>query len=145
MDGSIKATLGPMTPGGTVSLRDAFAKGATGPVQRQDVSFDGKVSPADAAQKVAQVVEPEQIQAAVDKIASYVESISRSLSIHVDDRSGAGGGFVVKVQDATTEEVIRQIPSEEVLAISAAISQQVDSLKLMGEEGARGLLLEVVS
>ena len=144
MDGSIKATVGPMTPGGTVSLRDAFAKGASGAVQRQDVSFDGKVSPADATQKVAQVVEPEQIQAAVDKIAAYVESLSRSLSIQVDERSGAGG-FVVRVQDATTEEVIRQIPSEEVLAISAAISQQVDSLKVMGEEGARGLLLETVS
>lgn len=144
MDGSIKATVGPMTPAGTVSLRDAFAKGASGPVQRQDVSFDGKVSPADATQKVSQVVDPEQIQAAVDKIAAYVESLSRSLSIRVDDRSGAGG-FVVQVQDATTEEVIRQIPSEEVLAISAAISQQVDSLKVMGEEGARGLLLEAVS
>lgn len=145
MEGSIKATVGPMTPGGTVSLRDAFAKGATGPVQRQDVSFDGKVSPADAAQKVSQVVEPEQIQAAVDTITAYVESLSRSLSIRVDDRSDAGGGFVVQVQDATTDEVIRQIPSEELLAVSAAISDQVDSLKVMGEEGARGLLLEAVS
>lgn len=142
MDGGIKATVGPMTPAGTVSLREAFSQGASGPVQRQDVSFDGKVSPADATQKVSQVVEPEQIQAAVDKIAAYVDSISRSLSISVDDRSG---GFVVQVQDGATEEVIRQIPSEEVLAISAAISQQVDSLKVMGEEGARGLLLDAVS
>jgi flagellar protein FlaG len=106
------------------------------------VSFDGKVSPADTAQKVSKVVEPEKIQAAVEKIAAYVESLSRSLSISVDDRSG---GFVVQVQDSSTEEVIRQIPSEEVLAISAAISQQVSSLKVMGEEGARGLLLETVS
>lgn len=142
MDGGIKSTVGPMTPAGTVSLREVFSRGASGPVQRQDVSFDGKVSPADATQKVSQVVEPEQIQAAVDKIAAYVDSISRSLSISVDDRSG---GFVVQVQDAATEEVIRQIPSEEVLAISAAISQQVDSLKVMGEEGARGLLLDAVS
>ena len=142
MDGGIKATVAPMASGGTVSLRDAFEKGARGPVQRQDVSFDGKVSPADATQKVSQVVEPEQIQAAVDKIASYVESLSRSLSISVDDRSG---GFVVQVQDSATQEVIRQIPSEEVMAISAAISQQVDSLKVMGEEGARGLLLEAVT
>ena len=142
MDGGIKATVAPMAPGGTVSLRDAFEKGARGPVQRQDVSFDGKMSPGDASQKLAQVVEPEKIQAAVDKIAAYVESLSRSLAIRVDDRSG---NFVVQVQDANTEEVIRQIPSEEVLAISAAISQQVESLKVMGEEGARGLLLETVS
>lgn len=142
MDSGIKATLGPITPAGTVSLGEEFSKGASGPVQRQDVSFDGKISPADATQRVSQVVGPEQIQAAVDKIAAYVDSISRSLSISVDDRSG---GFVVQVQDATTEEVIRQIPSEEVLAISEAISQQVDSLKVMGEDGARGLLLETVT
>ena len=144
MDGNIKATVAPMTPRGTVSLRDAFASGANGPIQRQDVSFDGKVSPTDASQKVSQVVAPEQIQAAVDKIAAYVESLSRSLTVRVDERSGAGG-FVVQVQDASTEEVIRQIPSDEVLAISEAIAQQIDSLKVMGEEGARGLLLKTVS
>jgi flagellar protein FlaG len=85
------------------------------------------------------VVDQEQIEAAVAKIASYVESLSRSLAIRVDERSG---DIVVQVRDANTEEIIRQIPSEEVLAISAAISQQVDALRLMGEEGARGLLLD---
>ena len=103
------------------------------------MSFDGKVSPSDSTQRVSQVVDQETIEAAVAKIASYVESLSRSLAIRVDARSG---DFVVQVQDANTEEIIRQIPSEEVLAISAAISQQVDSLRLMGEEGARGLLLD---
>ena len=139
MEGGIKATVRPMTPNGTVSLADAFSKGARGLAERQDVSFDGKVSPSDATQKVSQVVDQEQIEAAVAKIASYVESLSRSLAIRVDERSG---DFVVQVQDAKTEEIIRQIPSEEVLAISAAISQQVDALQLMGEEGARGLLLD---
>ena len=139
MEAGVKATVAPLTPKGTVSLSDAFSRGARGPVERQDVSFDGKVSPSDATQRVSQVVDQEKIEAAVAKIASYVESLSRSLNIRVDERSG---DFVVQVQDATTEEVIRQIPSEEVLAISAAISQQVDGLKLMGEEGARGLLLD---
>lgn len=139
MESGIKATVKPMTPNGTVSLSDAFSKGARGVVERQDVSFDGKVSPSDATQKVAQVVDKEKIEAAVAQIASYVESLSRSLAIRVDERSG---DFVVQVQDANTDEIIRQIPSEEVLAISAAISQQVDALKLMGEEGARGLLLD---
>ena len=60
----------------------------------------------------------------------------------MDEQSG---DFVVQVQDANTEEIVRQIPSEEVLAISAAISEQIDSLRLMGEEGARGLLLEEVT
>lgn len=142
METSIKATVVPVAPQGTVSLSEAFKKGASGPPQRQDVSFDGKISPADAAQNIAKVVEPEKIAEAVEKVAAYVESLSRSLSISVDQRSG---DFVVKVQDANTEEVIRQIPSEEVMAISAAISEQLDGLRLMGEKGAQGLLLEQVT
>lgn len=139
MESGIKSTISPMAPSDMVSLSDAFKKGAQGPVQRQDVSFDGKLSPADPVAKVAQVIDPAVIEAAVARIADYVESLSRSLAITVDDRSG---DFVVKVQDANTEELIRQIPSEEVLAISAAIAQQVESLRLMGEEGAQGLLLD---
>ena len=142
MESGIKATVGPMADTVAVSLSEAFKKGARGPVERQDVSFDGKMSPADASQKTAQVIEPEKIEAAVANLAAYVESLSRSLAIRVDERSG---DFVVQVQDANTEEVVRQIPSEEVLAISAAISEQVDALRLMGEEGARGLLLETVT
>ena len=139
MDSGIKATVRPLTPDNTVSLRDAFARGATGPVDRQDVSFDGKASPGDSSQKVEQVVDQEQLQAAVAKVSSYVQSLSRSLDIRSDERTG---DTVIKVFDKSTDELIRQIPSEEVLAISAAISEQLDVLKLMGEEGARGLLLE---
>ena len=142
MDSGIKATVSPIAVDGVVSLSEAFKKGAQGPVQRQDVSFDGKISPGDTNQKISKVVEPEKIEAAVAKVAAYVESLSRSLAITVDESSG---DFVVQVQDANTEEIIRQIPSEEVLAISAAISEQVESLRLMGEEGARGLLLEAVT
>ena len=50
----------------------------------------------------------------------------------------------MRVQNASTEELVRQIPSEEVMKISQAISDQLDSLKVMGEEGARGLFLETV-
>ena len=142
MESGIKATVSPMADKPAVSLSEAFKKGARGPVERQDVSFDGKMSPADATQKTSQVIDPEKIEAAVANLAAYVESLSRSLAIRVDERSG---DFVVQVQDANTEEIVRQIPSEEVLAISAAISQQVDELRLMGEEGARGLLLETVT
>jgi flagellar protein FlaG len=142
MDSGIKATVRPLTPDNTVSLKDAFSRGAAGPIDRQDVSFDGKASPADSSQKVEQVIDQEQLQAAVAKVSSYVQSLSRSLDIRSDDRTG---DTVIQVFDKSTDELIRQIPSEEVLAISAAISEQLDVLQLMGEEGARGLLLETRS
>ena len=142
MDSGIKATVRPLTPDNTVSLKDAFSRGAAGSIDRQDVSFDGKASPADSSQKVEQVIDKEQLQAAVAKVSSYVQSLSRSLDIRSDERTG---DTVIQVFDKSTDELIRQIPSKEVLAISAAISEQLDVLHLMGEEGARGLLLETRS
>ena len=141
MDGSIKATVGPMTPAGTVSLRDAFAQGASGPVERQDVSFDGKIQPTDSVENLAPVIDAAAVEAAVAKIASYAESLGRNLNISVDEQTG---GFIVRVQNASTEELVRQIPSEAVMKISQAISDQLDALEVMGEEGARGLFLETV-
>jgi flagellar protein FlaG len=123
-----------------VDLREEFTAGASGPIQRQDVSFDGKEQPGDAALNMSRVVDPADIQAAVADIASYVEGLGRSLAITVDEQSG---DYIVKVQNADTEEVVRQVPSEELVRVAAAIRAQLDSLDLMGEDGARGLLLEV--
>ena len=69
-----------------------------------------------------------------------MKGLGRSLAITVDDRSG---DFIVQVQNAQTKEVIRQIPSEEVMRIAAAVEDRNDALRLMGERGAGGLLLDV--
>ena len=122
-------------------LATEFKKGAAGAPQRQDVSFDGKSQPEDVTQTIDAVVDAESVAKAVASIVSFAEGLGRSLAISVDDRSG---DFVVRVQNASTEEFVRQIPSEDVLKISAAIKDQVANMDLMGGEGARGLLLEVV-
>ena len=117
-------------------------KAANGAPVRQDVSFDGIIQPQDAVQSSDSVIDEESVAQAVQKIVSYGESLGRSLAISVDERSG---DFIVKVQNASTDEVVRQIPSEEVLRIAAAIKEQFSNLDLMGEEGARGLLLEALA
>ena len=119
-----------------------FKKAASGVPDRQDVSFDGIIQPQDVVQSVDSVIDAESIAKAVDSIVSYGESLGRSLAIAVDERSG---DFVVTVQNAATDEKVRQIPSEEVLRIAAAIEEQFANLELMGEEGARGLLLETLA
>lgn len=134
----------PMSVGGPqvpVNLSDEFSKGASGPSLPGNLSFDGKLSDADAAAAAVKVVDPARLSEAVQQIASFVQNLGRSLSISVDDQSG---DFVVQVQNATTDEVVRQIPSEEVLRISAAIEQRNASLTLMGERGAGGLFLDAV-
>lgn len=124
-----------------VDTAKEFKQAASGPQLRQDVSFDGKIQPTDSVENLAPVIDAAAVEAAVAKIASYAESLGRNLNISVDEQSG---GFIVRVQNASTEELVRQIPSEAVMKISQAISDQLDALEVMGEEGARGLFLETV-
>lgn len=68
----------------------------------------------------------EQVQNAVQEIRKSVESSSSSnLQFSVDDDTGR---TVVRVIDKTTGDVIRQIPSEEVIALSKAMDQMTGLL-----------------
>ncbi|WP_438971091.1 flagellar protein FlaG [Methylophaga sp.] len=61
----------------------------------------------------------QQLESAVSRINEYVQNIQRSIEFSVDEATGKD---VVKILDKQTEEVIRQIPSEEVLAIAKSIA-----------------------
>ena len=65
----------------------------------------------------------QQVDQAVSQINDYVQNVQRSLQFSVDETSGRN---VVRVIDKTTEEVIRQIPIEEVLVIARTIAEQLD-------------------
>ena len=142
MDNNISMLSQVRLPSPVVDTSAEFKAAAAGPEKRQDVSFDGKMQPTDSVGQVSTVIDAEAIEAAVAKIASFAEGLGRTLSITVDDRSG---DFVVTVQNASTEELVRQIPSEEVLKISQAISDQLQSLEVMGEKGAQGLFLKALA
>ncbi len=62
----------------------------------------------------------QQLESAVSRINEYVQNIQRTIEFSVDEQSGKD---VVKILDKQTEEVIRQIPSEEVLAIAENIAE----------------------
>jgi flagellar protein FlaG len=116
-----------------------FKEVASGVAKRQQMAFDGKVQPQDVVKSTDSVKDTEALTRAVETIASYAESLGRSLAISVDDRSG---DFIVRVQNASTEELVRQIPSEEVLAISQAIKDSVSKMDIPGADSVRGLLLK---
>ena len=63
-------------------------------------------------------VDAVELHAAVQDIAKNVRNVQRSLQFSVDQNSGR---TVITVVDKTTEEVIRQIPPEEILAIADRI------------------------
>lgn len=62
---------------------------------------------------------------AVENINQFVNSQGRTLNFSVDEESGKP---VVKVIDFETKEVIRQIPSEEVLTMAKAIKRLQEDL-----------------
>jgi len=62
----------------------------------------------------------EQIRQAVQQMQSAVESSAHNLQFTIDKESGK---TVVRVVDDQTQEVIRQIPSEEVIALSHALER----------------------
>lgn len=73
---------------------------------------------------------PELIKQAVDEVNSFLQATKRNLQFEVDDQTDR---FVVKIVDADNGKLIRQIPSEEMLAF----------IKRMQElDGKRGFVLQ---
>jgi len=60
-----------------------------------------------------------QVEDAVVTLQAFAQSVSRDLNFTVDDGSGQ---VVVKVTDAISGDVIRQIPSEEALQLAENLS-----------------------
>lgn len=61
-----------------------------------------------------------EINAAIDKLQDYVQRLDRELQFSVDKDTGR---TVVKIFDAQTQEVVRQIPSEELLEITKSLER----------------------
>jgi flagellar protein FlaG len=84
-------------------------------VPRQQSSGDGQpVPPVAGTPPVAEVKE------AVSRLNQYVQTLRRDLEFRVDEGTNT---VVVTVVDPSTKEVIRQIPSEEVLAVAKSLEQ----------------------
>ena len=65
---------------------------------------------------------PDQLKDAIKSVQEYIQPFNSDLEFSVNDETRQ---VVVKVIDSVTREVIRQIPSEEMLAIAKAL----DSIK----------------
>lgn len=60
----------------------------------------------------------DQLQEAVQRVNDFVQPFNNGLQFSLDDDTGK---TIVKVIDKTTDEVIRQFPSEEMLNIAKAL------------------------
>lgn len=118
------------TLGRTVETRssDSTEKVA---VQRQTIAVE-------VAEVETQEIDMELSQEALEKVVSqlnaYIQNTQRDVDFSVDDSTGR---VVVRVIDSESEQVIRQIPSEEMLAISRHLVESLET------EQPKGFLIEL--
>ena len=87
--------------------------GQSDPLQNKEITASKEIDATDIKEK---------LEDSVNRLNDLVQTVSRDLQFSIDDTSGE---TVITVLDSSTEKVIRQIPSEEVMALS----QNFDSLK----------------
>ncbi len=85
----------------------------SGPPGGKDASAGGEGLPVARAAAAAQ-----DLQRILRKLNDAMAATQRNLTFRIDEGSGR---TVITVVDATTHEVVRQIPAEEVLAVSRAL------------------------
>jgi flagellar protein FlaG len=83
-------------------------------------------------QPLSSQVSQQELEAAVAKIKEAIKPLnSNSLEFSIDDSTGR---TIVRIVDSATKEVVRQIPSEEMLAIVRSIKS--DSKGLLVQSNA---------
>lgn len=92
------------------------------PAAAKEVALPQAIS---AAQQQDAVPSQAELDNAVSSLNEHMQSIRRDLNFSVDEDSGR---VVVKVVDTETNEVIRQIPSEEVMALARGIKDYSNRL-----------------
>jgi len=61
-----------------------------------------------------------EVEESVDTLNQFIKSLNNPMLFSIDDDTGK---TVVKIVDSTTQEVIKQIPSEEILSIAKALDK----------------------
>ncbi len=87
------------------------------------------------AQPSQQEMSQTELRDMVSELNTQIQAVQRDLSFSLDEGSGK---TVIKVMDSDSGEIIRQIPSEEVLAIATYFKEVRDSAEQ--SEVAPGLL-----
>lgn len=92
---------------------------------KESVSGTVIANPVTAKEKSEKVVDKDELLQAVEVLNQAVSIQQRALSFSVDDASGRS---VIKVVDYETDELIKQIPTEELLKVARHIKQLQDEV-----------------
>jgi flagellar protein FlaG len=89
---------------------------------------EGKEMPSVAVKAAPPVpeFEPKDLDKAIAELQDFVDGLGRSLSFRRDESIEKS---VITVRDTQTNQVVRQIPSEEVVAISRQIREEMMEMR----------------
>lgn len=89
----------------------------------------------EAVNKTSEPAQSQLTEEVVNELNDAILGVRRELRFSIDEDSGRA---VVQVMDSETGETIRQLPSEEVLAVSRHIRELVESSQSSGGSSAEG-------
>lgn len=95
------------------------------PILQNIPSSSAPVQTTNAVQQVTNSPSLDQVKQAVDSINHSMQSLTQGLEFSVDEESER---VIVKVIDPQTKELIRQIPTDETLAIAKSLDQVLGKL-----------------
>ena len=104
--------------------------GAKPAVNRSTVSADNAAEQSRQSVAIAKIhaeqveMSRDELENVVSQLQDYVQSIQRDMQFHIDD---ATGRVIVQVIDSNSNEVVRQIPSEEMLAIARHLADAIEN------------------
>lgn len=106
----------------SVTRADALTHAAASPIlpQRKEADLKPTISPVKETPTLNKEQEHSKVAEALAKIEKFVAPMASELQFSIDEESGVR---VVKVYDRATNEVIRQIPSAEMLEIAKALDR----------------------
>ena len=122
------------------SANPSLEKVKTEEVEGKDLTAVGQAMAAKAQAEEEQVeaVDASEVTEAVEFVNSQVQSYTRNLEFSVEEDTGE---TVVRVYDTETEELVRQIPSEDMVELVRRLQEHREA----SSDSVEGLLLKVTA
>ena len=111
---SVGGAVSPQPNRGAGSVRQVQGKSSVAPIGSTQAPESGRAEGSSAA------MDAQNLQGMVEDLNEMAQTVQRQLSFSVDEDSGK---TVIKVIDTETEEVIRQIPPEDIMEMQKHLGE----------------------
>ena len=82
-------------------------------------------TPKEPEEATSKVLAHKEVEVALEEVNAFVQSMQRNLSFSIDEQLGQE---IISITDSETQEVIRQIPSEELVVVRKKMDDVVGIL-----------------